>query len=95
MPLRAIPFDYDDDWDDEDEERWRSRPPRPSFREVHPDFDSGAVHPELIYPVEHGPSCKGHLQSGYCEEYLWAYLRKPEIKFYGSAKIVPVREEYL
>jgi hypothetical protein len=82
-----------EDYDDEDDfEQWRYGP---AFREVHPDFNSGAVHPELIYPVEHGPECKGHLQRDYIEEYLWAYVRTPRIHFLGNSELVPVREEFL
>jgi hypothetical protein len=89
---------FDDDWWDEDEDNYyRSLPARgPTFRELHPHFDSGAVHPELIYPIEHGADCKGHPRpEWYIEEYLWSYERVPKIHFYGAANVVPVREEYL
>lgn len=91
MPPRGIPFD---DWNDEGDE-WE-RAPVPSFRELYPNFDTGAVHPDRIYPVEHGAACKGHPRSEwYCEEYLWAYVRTPEIHFIGDSEVVPVREEFL
>jgi hypothetical protein len=90
MP-RYAPFE--DAWNDEGDE-WE-RAPSPSFRELHPNFNTGAVHPELVYPIEHGPECKGHPQREYVEEYLWTYVRTPTIHFYGDSVIVPVSEEYL
>lgn len=97
MPLGSSPFN-DDWWSAEEEEQFRQLYERkyPTFRELHPNFDSGAVHPELIYPAEHGDECKGHRRpEWYCEEYLWSYVRTPIIHFLGEANVVPVREEFL
>ena len=99
MPQRSAPFD-DPWWDDEYDDEWARRYSRgPSFRELHPNFDSGATHPDLIYPASCrcGDPCKGHPRSEgvYSEEYLWAYTRTPTIHFLGGSDVVPVREEYL
>jgi hypothetical protein len=98
-PRSGIPFDDPpDDWEEEDyyTRLYSGRPRPPSFRDLHPNFESGAVHPELIYPIEHGPDCEGHRRAEwYCEDYLWSYEKVPKINFLGSSNVVPVREEYL
>ena len=102
MPNRQLwSSPFEDDWwrEDEEEAYWRERTRSPSFRELHPNFDSGAQHPDLIYPINcpDGDQCKGHPRSEgvYSEEYLWAYTRTPKINFLGQSNVVPVREEFL
>ncbi len=102
MPQRSVPFEPDPWWDEDyDDDGWarRSAVLAPSFRQLHPDFDSGASHPELIYPADCpcGDQCKGHPrpEGVYSEEYLWAFTRTPTINFLGGSDVVPVREEYL
>lgn len=100
QPRRATPFD-DPWWEDDDSDYWtrRSATRAPAFRELHPNFESGASHPNLIYPTNcpDGDQCKGHPRSEgvYSEEYLWAYTRVPQINFLGQSNVVPVREEFL
>lgn len=81
---------YDDEDDQGDRYRW------PTFRECYPDFDDGEVQGDKIYPIEHGPDCKGHSRGPwYSEEYKWSYIRVPSVPFRNDPNVVWPKEEYL
>lgn len=78
-------------WDDGERCFYYALPRR--FAEEHPDFDTGAIHPDLIFPASHGPECKGHPREqwgDYPDEWKWTYVRSPRVYFLDDPNTVRV-----